>query len=134
MRRKRRERQGSRSNGNFCFAWRRLAEFLPGVFALLLLGALVIAGYFFGWECPFLRLTGIPCPGCGLTRACAAALRADFAEAFRLHFMFPAVPALALFVLFGGRLFRREWLNVLLLCLIALGFGVKFLLAVCGIY
>lgn len=133
MPRKRSKRQSSRSNGNFCIEKRRVVDFLSGGVALLLLAAFVILGYFLGWECPFLRLTGIPCPGCGLTRACAAALRADFAEAFRLHFMFPAVPVLALFVLCGGRLFRREWLNVLSLCLIALGFAVKFFLGVCGV-
>jgi hypothetical protein len=28
--------------------------------------------------CPFLRVTGLPCPGCGMTRSCLALLRGDF--------------------------------------------------------
>ena len=35
--------------------------------------------------CPSATLLGIPCPGCGLTRATLAALAGDFAQAFALH-------------------------------------------------
>lgn len=50
--------------------------------------------------CPIRRLTGIPCPGCGMTRACLAALRLDFAEAFRLHpLWFLPVPLFAVSLL-----------------------------------
>lgn len=35
--------------------------------------------------CPTAGLFGIPCPGCGLTRATAAALSGHFAHAFELH-------------------------------------------------
>ena len=40
----------------------------------------------------FRLLTGIPCPGCGMTRAWLAALRLDFAAAFAYHPLFWAVP------------------------------------------
>lgn len=54
---------------------------------LLLLG--VAIGYFiltrFGIGCIWRDLFGISCPSCGMTRACAAALRGDFAAAFYYH-------------------------------------------------
>lgn len=37
------------------------------------------------YRCPFKAVTGIPCPGCGMTRAVMSALRGDFREAFRYH-------------------------------------------------
>ena len=35
--------------------------------------------------CPSVVLTGLPCPGCGLTRAAFAVLRGDFLRAWELH-------------------------------------------------
>ena len=35
--------------------------------------------------CPTALFLGIPCPGCGLTRATLALLRGDFARAFGFH-------------------------------------------------
>jgi hypothetical protein len=39
--------------------------------------------------CPFLALTGIPCPLCGTTRAWDATLHGDLAAAFRYHPLAP---------------------------------------------
>jgi hypothetical protein len=38
--------------------------------------------------CPSAGLMGVPCPGCGLTRATLAALQGHFSEAFTLHPLF----------------------------------------------
>lgn len=35
-----------------------------------------------GFVCPFNFLTGLKCPGCGVTRMCLALLRLDFPAAF----------------------------------------------------
>lgn len=35
--------------------------------------------------CTFLRTTGIPCPGCGLTRSCVAAVHGRFGESLAFH-------------------------------------------------
>ena len=43
-----------------------------------------------GWSCPLHALTGIPCPGCGLSRACVALLRGEWGEAMSLHALAPA--------------------------------------------
>jgi hypothetical protein len=46
--------------------------------------------------CPMAALLGLPCPGCGLTRAALAALHGDFAAALRFHpLVFLAAPAYA---------------------------------------
>lgn len=44
-----------------------------------------------GWPCPVKSALGIPCPGCGLTRASIALLRGDFAAAFDLHAFAPVL-------------------------------------------
>jgi uncharacterized protein YjeT (DUF2065 family) len=41
------------------------------------------------WECPFFKLTGVPCPGCGLTRACMLLLRGDLRDSIRFHAFAP---------------------------------------------
>ncbi len=35
--------------------------------------------------CPFMALTGLPCPGCGMTRATEALLRGDWSRAMTFH-------------------------------------------------
>ncbi len=43
------------------------------------------------WTCPFLSLTGLPCPGCGLTRSCGCLLRGDLAQSFSWHAFGPLI-------------------------------------------
>jgi hypothetical protein len=56
-----------------------------------------------GWPCLVRRLTGFPCPGCGLSRACAALAQGDWLRAAELHAFAYALPPLAL-LLAGGAL------------------------------
>jgi hypothetical protein len=43
----------------------------------------------FGWTCPFLHLVGVPCPGCGLTRATSLLLLGDFKASLTYHAFAP---------------------------------------------
>ena len=49
--------------------------------------------------CPFLNMTGIPCAGCGMTRAFLFVLRGEFARAAYIN---PMVYVLIGFVLYCG--------------------------------
>ncbi len=50
--------------------------------------------------CPWAGLLGVPCPGCGLTRATWAILNGHPADAIALHpFVLVAVPALGIMLL-----------------------------------
>ncbi len=46
-----------------------------------------------GWDCPFRGITGIPGPGCYLTRATSAALTGDLHRALEFHLFGPIVAA-----------------------------------------
>ena len=50
-----------------------------------------------GWAVPYLfrQMTGLKCPGCGVTSMCLALLRLDFAAAFRWN---PGLMALSPFL------------------------------------
>ncbi len=64
--------------------------------------------------CYFKSIAGIPCPGCGLTRAFLSLLYGDIASAFFYHPLFFMVPLVAAVVIFKEvpalkRLYRSGW-------------------------
>lgn len=84
-----------------------------GILALVLaaLPAVVLVLGLGWYRCPILAATGVPCPGCGMTRGAAALLRLDFAGAWQSHPMI--YPLLILLGWWGlryllGRLTYRE--------------------------
>ena len=59
------------------------------------------------FPCPFKQLTGLPCPGCGMTHATVALLRGDFRAMLSYH---PLAPVFLLFwsVVVAGLLWPKE--------------------------
>ena len=64
---------------------------------LLLIAALLVYTFVIG-RCPVFWLTGVPCPGCGMTRALLHAARLDFIGAFYYHPLWFAVPPALLYL------------------------------------
>lgn len=98
---------------------------------LIILGAyicLLLFWVFMGWPCVIRSITGIPCIGCGLSRAWLAALQLDFSAAFRYHPMFWSIPVLVLLALFDGKLFRKELWNRILVILLFAGLVVCYVI------
>lgn len=114
---------------------RRFLKLLTG------LAALGAAGLGYAWlvdrlgrglSCPFYRLTGYLCPGCGVSRMCMALLRGDWAGARAanpaLFFLLPVLAGLLVWRVVGyvkghaaSRGESRCWLA---LAVGMLGFGV----------
>lgn len=86
--------------------------------------AIVLIWMAFFWKCPSKVLFGIPCPGCGLTRAHKAALQLNFKEAFSYHPLFPvAIPTLLYLIHYRVLPWRLpRWAEWVLGILIAVSF------------
>ncbi|HEX8068528.1 MAG TPA: DUF2752 domain-containing protein [Pyrinomonadaceae bacterium] len=67
---------------------RRLAGIIS--FTAVLQAGLLLAGLP-GWPCPVAHTLGVPCPGCGLTRATVALARGDWQAALALHAYAPVL-------------------------------------------
>jgi hypothetical protein len=64
------------------------------------------------WTCPIRSQLGIPCPGCGLSRAISAFVHGDWQASFRLHAFAPLF-LIALLVIAVGLILplpQRHWL------------------------
>ena len=78
--------------------------------AVLAVGLLYLIFHLTGIGCPVRFLTGVSCPGCGMTRAVFSCLSLHFREAFHYHplvFLLPV--AMTVFLLkrrFSARTFR----------------------------
>ena len=68
----------------------------PVIVILVTLGcaALIFVRTLLDLGCVIYDTLGIPCITCGMTRATLAAMRFDFAAAFRYHPLFPTLPLL----------------------------------------
>jgi phosphatidylserine synthase len=96
---------------------------------LFLADNLWVKWLFSGSSCVFKFWFGIPCPGCGMTRALWALTRGDFAEAWHWHPLVIMVVLLGVAILFSLRFkrlrpwvfSRRMWWLVLILYLLVYG-------------
>ena len=72
----------------------------------------LIAVFYLRHGCPIRLLTGISCPGCGMTRALGALLRLDFSLAFEMHPLIFLLPV-AVLVYFLRKLIPKRFLRLL---------------------
>ena len=59
--------------------------------------------------CPVHTVTGVECPGCGMTRACTAAGQGQFGQAWHHHPLVFALLSLALVFVLVPNAFRLVW-------------------------
>jgi Protein of unknown function (DUF2752) len=67
-----------------------------------------------GWPCPLLHGLGIPCPGCGLSRATIELLRGQWRAALSHHAFAPLLLAATLVI--GGTSLLPERFRLALIC------------------
>lgn len=68
---------------------------------VLILGFAIILD--FNIKCIIRTLIGIPCPGCGMTRAWIEAINFNFYEAFKFHPLFLLAPILIILIIIRGK-------------------------------
>jgi hypothetical protein len=72
-----------------------LAPLIANAALIRVLAVVGLMTLILGWgrvqwfPCPFLQVTHLPCPGCGLTRACLMLLRGNWSGAMHMHAMAP---------------------------------------------
>jgi len=79
---------------------------IPGIALVCVLGisawiAVCVAGG--GTVCYVKSVFGLPCPGCGMTRAWVSLFHADPVSAFRFHPLFPVPAVIGVFFLIRSR-------------------------------
>ncbi|MBQ9270436.1 MAG: DUF2752 domain-containing protein [Oscillospiraceae bacterium] len=78
-----------------------------------------------GIHCPIRFLTGISCPGCGMTRAWLSVLQGDFAQAMSFHPLFWTLIPAVIVIIFQKQLSRQlfyglVWCWILLMIVVYL--------------
>lgn len=110
---------------------RRLRRVLGGCAALLAAGlvyALWVCLTGLALPCPFRAVTGLLCPGCGVTRLCLALLRGDLAAAWQanpvLLLLLPILAVLAMRLaaryVREGRTIGPRWESALMWAMVGL--------------
>jgi hypothetical protein len=103
---------------------RKIREKIFIIAALFVYGLLL---HLLGIYCPIKFLTGISCPGCGMTRAVLSCLKLDFASAFAYHPMVFSLPVLVLYFIRDGKVFKNSFLNVAVIAVVGLGFLLNWI-------
>jgi hypothetical protein len=86
-------------------------------------GAAVPFVFVSDWACPFNLLTGLPCPGCGSTRAFLALMSGDLERAIAYNSLLFIAPIILVAMYFFFRNFaRRNTLLVSTTVILVLGF------------
>ena len=78
---------------------------------IFLIYAILIISFDIGIPCVFYEITGLDCPGCGITRLCLSLFEGDIYQAFRYNpIIFIDLPIL--FILFVLNIFFKNNKNI----------------------
>ena len=90
------------------------------------IGILLLYLFFFavGITCPIKFLTGVSCPGCGMSRACMHAAKLDLSSAFAYHPMWITIPFVVTFLVLFKWKKKKTAFNITLYTFAALMIGV----------
>jgi hypothetical protein len=95
---------------------------------IIILGCTALLWAFGGHStCYFKGFFGIPCPGCGMTRAWISLFNGKILTALYFHPVFWIVPVIAFVVIFRTRLHFLYWSNRFWFTVLALLLGVYFM-------
>lgn len=86
------------------FPYGKIKSAVKNVLILLLVIALMLIFY----KCPFKMITGIDCPGCGLTRAFFCILLCDFSAAVQYYPLSPLIFSELVYLLYYQFILRRK--------------------------
>lgn len=94
---------------------------------IIIIAYFALGRYFLYSLCPMVMVTGLPCPGCGLTRAGFALLRLDLAGAYRIHpFIYPIAGYMVVFgwnrYIMGRRMGKKLKAGLIVLMALAILF------------
>ncbi|MBQ9887502.1 MAG: DUF2752 domain-containing protein [Lachnospiraceae bacterium] len=96
---------------------------------IIMIGVILAVVLFYAlFGCPIKRVTGLSCPGCGMTRAWLSLLHGSVHEAFHYHPLFITAPFIVMAVLFGNRL-PEKYLHIFW-CVIAAAFIVCYVIRI----
>ena len=90
---------------------------MAGIAAIVIVAALVL--YATGIGCPIKFLTGVSCPGCGLTRAWFEALQGNLLRAVAYHPLFWTVPVIIVLACTRSERYHRVIVAALFLAIVA---------------
>ncbi|MCI8308107.1 MAG: DUF2752 domain-containing protein [Lachnospiraceae bacterium] len=86
---------------------------------LLITGLLILAAYILGIGCPIKYMTGVSCPGCGMTRAVIECFHFNFRSAFYYHPLFFTLPVIIIVLLLWKRIPVRIRNAVMIIFIVA---------------
>lgn len=84
--------------------------------------------------CAFRNVTGLPCPGCGITRSYLSMFNGKIKEAFLYHPLFILPFAIAIIwmfknrILFFKKIYENKYLSIIILTIIVCVYIIRFIL------
>lgn len=96
-----------------------MAKNKSNIIILLITGLLILAAYVLGIGCPIKYMTGISCPGCGMTRAVVECIHLDFIRAWYYHPLFFTLPIIIIVLFFWAKIPSRIRKTMMIACIVA---------------
>ncbi|MFV3012618.1 DUF2752 domain-containing protein [Clostridium botulinum] len=101
------------------------------IIILVIVSYIVLVNNFSSRLCVFNNSTGIPCPGCGLTRAYLCLFKGNLLEAFKFHplFLLPAIVVIILIInkLKSNKFYMKPGLAVVFLEIILTTYIIRMI-------
>lgn len=97
---------------------------------LKILSITILIIWYLTFGCPFKWITGISCPGCGMTRAFFSLISGDFIAAWNFHPLIYFLPLVIVPLYFKKKLSRKE--NYIILFIFIFVFTVVYFIRLFG--